>query len=51
MEHPPRQQRAALRRADPGFMKRIGLADHVIVGLSDKYLRSPYSADRMESPR
>jgi internalin A len=24
------------------FMKRIGLADHVIVVLSDKYLRSPY---------
>jgi TIR domain-containing protein len=25
-----------------GFMKRIGLADHVIVVLTDKYLRSPY---------
>ena len=25
-----------------GFMKRIGLADHVIVVFSDKYLRSPY---------
>jgi internalin A len=25
-----------------GFMKRIGLADHVIVVLSDKYMRSPY---------
>jgi internalin A len=25
-----------------GFMKRIGLADHVIMVLSDKYLRSPY---------
>jgi internalin A len=25
-----------------GFMKRIGLSDHVIVVLSDKYLRSPY---------
>jgi internalin A len=25
-----------------GFMKRIGLADHVIAVLSDKYLRSPY---------
>jgi internalin A len=25
-----------------GFMKRIGFADHVIVVLSDKYLRSPY---------
>ena len=25
-----------------GFMKRIGLADHAIVVLSDKYLRSPY---------
>jgi internalin A len=25
-----------------GFMKRIGLADNVIVVLSDKYLRSPY---------
>jgi internalin A len=25
-----------------GFMKRIGLADHVVVVLSDKYLRSPY---------
>jgi internalin A len=25
-----------------GFMKRIGLADHIIVVLSDKYLRSPY---------
>jgi internalin A len=25
-----------------GFMKRIGLADRVIVVLSDKYLRSPY---------
>jgi internalin A len=25
-----------------GFMKRIGLADHVIVVLSDKYLCSPY---------
>src|ERR1700719_5147232 len=25
-----------------GFMTRIGLADHVIVVLSDKYLRSPY---------
>jgi internalin A len=25
-----------------GFMKRIGLADHVIVVLSDKYLRSAY---------
>src|SRR5690349_5903289 len=24
------------------FMKRIGLADHMIVVLSDKYLRSPY---------
>jgi|ERR1700722_8481550 len=33
-----------LRPADliSGFMKRIGLADHVIVVLSDKYLRSPY---------
>jgi internalin A len=25
-----------------GFMKRIGLSDHVIVVLSNKYLRSPY---------
>jgi hypothetical protein len=37
-EYPP------LRPGDliSGFMKRIGLADHVIVVLSDKYLRSPY---------
>ena len=34
----------AMRYGDliSGFMKRIGLADHVIVVLSDKYLRSPY---------
>ena len=34
----------ALRSGDliSGFMKRIGLADHIIVVLSDKYLRSPY---------
>ena len=25
-----------------GFMKRIGVADHVILVVSDKYLRSPY---------
>jgi internalin A len=35
---------SVLRSGDliSGFMKRIGLADHVIVVLSDKYLRSPY---------
>ena len=34
----------AMRSGDliSGFMKRIGLADRVIVVLSDKYLRSPY---------
>jgi internalin A len=32
-----------------GFMKRIGLADHVIVVLSDKYLRSPYCMTEMHS--
>jgi internalin A len=34
----------AMRSGDliSGFMKRIGVADHVIVVLSDKYLRSPY---------
>jgi internalin A len=34
----------AMRSGDliSGFMKRIGFADHVIVVLSDKYLRSPY---------
>ena len=30
-----------------GFIKRIGLADDVIVVLSDKYLRSPYLRDRV----
>jgi internalin A len=36
--------KTAMRYGDliSGFMKRIGLADHVIVVLSDKYLRSPY---------
>jgi internalin A len=32
-----------------GFMKRIGLADHVIVVLSDKYLRSPYCMIELHS--
>jgi internalin A len=32
-----------------GFMKRIGLADHVIVVLSDKYLRSPYCVTELYS--
>jgi internalin A len=32
-----------------GFMKRIGLADHVIVVLSDKYLRSPYCMTELYS--
>jgi hypothetical protein len=32
-----------------GFMKRIGLADHVIVVLSDKYLRSPYCMTELHS--
>jgi hypothetical protein len=32
-----------------GFMKRIGLADHVIVILSDKYLRSPYCMTELHS--
>ena len=31
------------------FMKRIGLADHVIVVLSDKYLRSPYCMTELYS--
>jgi internalin A len=30
-------------------MKRIGLADHVIVVLSDKYLRSPYCMTELYS--
>jgi putative transposase len=30
-------------------MKRIGLADHVIVVLSDKYLRSPYCMTELHS--
>jgi len=52
----------AMRSGDliSGFMKRIGVADHVIVVLSDKYLlRSPYcmaelygiSNDRLEKKR
>jgi internalin A len=32
-----------------GFMKRIGLADNVIVVLSDKYLRSPYCMTELHS--
>jgi internalin A len=32
-----------------GFMKRIGLADHVIVVLSDKYLRSPFCMTELHS--
>ena len=32
-----------------GFMKRIGLADHVIVVISDKYLRSPYCMTELHS--
>ena len=32
-----------------GFMNRIGLADHVIVVLSDKYLRSPYCMTELYS--
>ena len=38
------RDKTAMRPGDliSGFMKRIGLADHVIVVLSDKYLRSPY---------
>jgi internalin A len=40
--HSPRQDRHALRRSDLWLHERIGLADHVIVILSDKYLRSPY---------
>jgi internalin A len=32
-----------------GFMKRIGFADHVIVVLSDKYLRSPYCMTELHS--
>jgi len=32
-----------------GFTKRIGLADCVIVVLSDKYLRSPYSMTELHS--
>ena len=32
-----------------GFMKRIGLSDHVIVVLSDKYLRSPYCMTELYS--
>ena len=32
-----------------GFMKRIGLADHVIVVLSDKYLHSPYCMTELHS--
>jgi hypothetical protein len=37
------RDKTAIRYGDliSGFMKRIGLADHVIVVLSDKYLRSP----------
>jgi internalin A len=38
------RDKANMRSGDliSGFMTRIGLADHVIVVLSDKYLRSPY---------
>jgi internalin A len=32
-----------------GFMKRISRADHVIVVLSDKYLRSPYCMTELHS--
>ena len=32
-----------------GFMKRIGLADHVIAVSSDKYLRSPYCMTELHS--
>jgi internalin A len=32
-----------------GFIKRISLADHVIVVLSDKYLRSPYCMTELYS--
>ena len=41
----------AMRPGDliSGFMKRIGLADHVIVVLSDKYLRSPYCMTELYS--
>jgi internalin A len=41
----------AMRSGDliSGFMKRIGIADHVIVVLSDKYLRSPYCMTELHS--
>jgi TIR domain len=41
----------AMRSGDliSGFMKRIGLADRVIVVLSDKYLRSPYCMSELYS--
>jgi internalin A len=42
----------AMRTGDliSGFMKRIGLADHVIVVLSDKYLCSPYCMTELAPP-
>jgi internalin A len=41
----------AMRSGDliSGFMKRIGLADRVIVVLSDKYLHSPYCVTELYS--
>ena len=49
LAYSPRQQRAALGELISGFMKRIGLADHVIAVLSDKYLRSPYCMTELHS--
>ena len=48
--HIPRDT-TAVRSGDliSGFMKRIGQADHVIVVLSDKYLRSPYCMTELDS--
>jgi len=45
------RDKSAMRPGDliSGFMKRIGLADHVIVVLSDKYLRSPYCMTELNS--
>jgi TIR domain len=45
------RDKTAMRHGDliSSFMKRIGLADHVIVVLSDKYLRSPYCMTELHS--